>query len=88
MTGLTTEEQTNVRAAMKFLLPRFGTLAVMAAALKMQRDTIRHSMDGRFPVSVEMAFRISRLAQVPFDDVTTGRWPVAGTCPHCGRGPR
>jgi len=24
---------------------------------------------------------------VPFDDVTSGRWPVPGICPHCGRGP-
>ena len=87
MTDLTPEEQTNVRAAMKFLVVRFGTIAMMADALKFKRDTLRHSMDGRFSVSVDMAFRISRLACVPFDDVTSGRYPVPGTCPHCGRGP-
>lgn len=84
MIDLTDAEQENVRAAMKFLVVRFGTIAMMAQALKLKRDTLRHSMDGRFPVSVETAFRVSRLAMVPFDDVTTGKYPVKGTCPHCG----
>jgi hypothetical protein len=71
-------------AWLKALVVRFGTLALMAQALKLKRDTLRHSMDGRFPVNVEMAFRVSRLACVPFDDVTTAKHPLKGTCPHCG----
>ena len=29
--------------------------------------------------------RVSRLAAAPFDDVVAGRYPVKGTCPHCGQ---
>jgi hypothetical protein len=35
-------------------------------------------------VSINMAYRVSRLAGVAFDDVVTGKYPVPGTCPHCG----
>jgi hypothetical protein len=32
-----------------------------------------------------MAFQVSRLAGVPFDNVTEGKYPVTGMCPHCER---
>ena len=31
-----------------------------------------------------MAYKVAKLACVPFDDVTSGRYPVKGACPHCG----
>lgn len=37
--------------------------------------------------STNMAYRVARLACVPFDDFTSGRYPVPRTCPPCGRGP-
>ena len=81
---LTKEEQERVRTAMKFLVVRFGTLAVMATALKLKRDTLRHIMDGKDGVSTTVTFRIARLAQVGIDDLLAGKYPVPGTCPHCG----
>jgi hypothetical protein len=48
---------------------------------------MRNVKKGTNLVSVNMAFRVSRLAAVPFDDVVAGRYPVRGTCSHCGRGP-
>ena len=41
----------------------------------------------KYAVSANMAFKVARLPAVSFDDVTSGRYPVKGTCPHCGRGP-
>jgi len=35
--------------------------------------------------SIALAYRIARMAGVAFDDVTAGRYPVRGPCPHCGR---
>jgi hypothetical protein len=35
-------------------------------------------------ISAELVLRVSRLAEVSFDDVTAGRYPAPGTCPHCG----
>jgi hypothetical protein len=31
-----------------------------------------------------MAVRVARLAGVGVDDVLSGRYPAAGTCPMCG----
>jgi plasmid maintenance system antidote protein VapI len=84
---LTKEEQEHVRAALRFLAVRFGTMGMMAKALHFQVDTLRHAMDGKESVSPTMAFRLARLAAVGVDDLLAGRYPVPGTCPHCGRGP-
>lgn len=84
MSDLSKDEQAHVRAAMRFLFVRFGTLALMAKALRFQSDTIRHVMDGKDDVSPTMTFR---LAGVGVDEMLAGKWPVPGTCPHCGRGP-
>jgi plasmid maintenance system antidote protein VapI len=84
---LTKEEQEHVRAAMRFLRIRFGTLGTMAKALGFQSDTIRHAMNGTGAISPTTTFRISRLAGVDVDDLLVGRYPVKGMCPHCGRGP-
>ena len=35
--------------------------------------------------SIGLAYRVSRVAGVAFDDVVAGRWPVLEAC---GRGPR
>ena len=64
-----------------------GTLEVMATALRFKKDTLRHALDGKENVSPTMAFRVARLAAVGIDDLLAGKWPVKGTCPHCGRGP-
>jgi DNA-binding XRE family transcriptional regulator len=82
---LTPDEQQHTMAALHFLRKRLGTWAIVAKALGFERATMRNVKKGVNRVSVNMAYRVARLAGVPFDDVTSGRWPVPGTCPHCGR---
>jgi DNA-binding XRE family transcriptional regulator len=84
---LTLDEQANTMAALHFLRKRFGTWALLAKALGFERSTMRNVKKGVNRVSVNMAYKVARLARVPFDDVTGGRYPVKGTCPHCGHGP-
>jgi hypothetical protein len=85
---LTDAEQANVMAALRFLRTRTGTWKLLAVGLGVEPCTIRNIKKGLKGISVNIAYRVSRLAQVPFDDVTSGKYPVAGTCPHCGRGPQ
>lgn len=87
MKGLTEEEQENVRNAMRFLRVRTGNWGLLAKALGFTSWSMINTKKGTNAVSVNLAFQVSRLAGVPFDDVTAGRYPVKGTCPHCGRGP-
>jgi hypothetical protein len=39
------------------------------------------------PVSTTLVFRIAKFAKVGVDDVLTGKFPEAGTCPHRGHRP-
>jgi hypothetical protein len=84
---LTTEEQRHTLAALHFLRLRFGTWVLLAKALGFERSTMKNVTKGVNDVSVNMAYRVAKLSGAAFDDVVTGRWPVPGTCPHCGRGP-
>ncbi|MFI5297208.1 MAG: hypothetical protein ACHREM_03850 [Polyangiales bacterium] len=81
---LTAKEQAYVRAALRYLHVRFGTLDALAAALAFSITMLKHVRRGG-PVSPALTFRIARLARVPIDDLLVGKFPVAGTCPHCGR---
>ncbi len=82
---LTVEEQRNTLAALHFLRTRLGNWKLLAKALGFEPCTLRGVKKRRKRVSINMAYRVARLAGAPFDDVTSGRWPVPGTCPHCGR---
>ena len=84
---LTTEEQQNTLAALHFLRTRLGNWKLLAKALGFEHCTLLGVKKRRKRASVNMAYAVSRLAGATFDDVVTGRWPVRGTCPHCGRGP-
>ena len=74
--------QANVMAALRFLRTRSGTWRLLASALSVQPGTLRNIKKGLKGISVNIAFRVSRLACVPFDDVVVGRYPVKGMCPH------
>jgi DNA-binding XRE family transcriptional regulator len=84
---LTDEEGQHTMAALHFLRKRFGTWLLLAKALGFEPSTMRNVKKGTKRVSVNMAYRVARLTGAPFDDITSGRWPAPGTCPHCGRGP-
>lgn len=78
MSDLTTQEQANVRAALRFLHARCGGWAPLAKALRFTTRTLQA------PATPALALRVARLAKVGVDDVLAGRFPPAGTCPHCG----
>jgi hypothetical protein len=78
VSDLTSEEQKNVRAALRFLRVRCGGANALAKVLRIDRKTLNA------PPSPTTVFRVARFAGVSVDDVLTGRFPRAGTCPHCG----
>jgi len=84
MSDLTAAEQAHVRAALRFLRARCGTLATLAKALRTEARHISKVASGRHGVSASLAVRVARLASVGVDEVLTGRFPPAGTCPNCG----
>jgi len=76
------DEQANTMVALHFLRKRFGTWALLVKALGFERLTMRNVKKGINRVSVNMAYRVTRLTGVPFDDVTSGKYPVKGMFPH------
>ena len=84
MKGLTDQEQDNVRSALHFLRVRTGGWAPLAKVLGFSSDTLVSVKKRKLGVSVNMAFQVSRLVMVPFDDLLAGKYPAPGTCPYCG----
>jgi hypothetical protein len=82
---LTPEEQANVKAALRFLWKRYGTLQKLAEAMGAKRGTVKLAMGRRGGVSAGIALRAARVAGVGVEDVFRGAWPILGTCPYCGR---
>lgn len=79
MSDLTKEEQTNVRAAIRFLRVRCGGWVQLSKTLRLTRSTLQKV--GATPV---VAFRVARLAGIGIDDLLAGKFPPSGTCPYCG----
>ena len=76
-------EQENVRVALRFLHARARGWTPLGASLGFKHKTLESANQGR-PVSATLAFRVARFAAVPMDDLLAGKFPPAGTCPHCG----
>jgi len=81
---LTVQEQANVRRAIRYLRARLGTWVAVARAVRLKRATVRRLRDGG-RVRYYVARNVARLAAVQVDDLKAGRFPLPGTCPHCGR---
>jgi hypothetical protein len=81
---LTPEEQRHARKALHFLRAKLGSWPKLAAAMKVRAPTLCTVSRGR-AVTAGLALRAARLAGVPVEDVLSGAWPKAGSCPHCGR---
>lgn len=81
---LTAKEQGNVRVALRVLAARAGNRKALAKVLRYEVNTIRHVLDDKVTVSVNLAFRVSRLAGVTLDDLLAGKYPPAGICRKCG----
>jgi hypothetical protein len=86
VSDLTTQEQSHVRTALRYLRTRCGGWEPLAKALHFAPKTLTNVLQGQ-PAGVTLAFRLARLASVPVDDVIGGRFPPAGTCPYCGHRP-
>jgi hypothetical protein len=78
VSDLTADEQKHVRAAIRFLRVRCGGNNALAKVLRVDRRTLTK------PATPTTAYRVAKLAGVSVDDVLAGRFPPAGTCPHCG----
>ena len=78
------EEQQHTLVALCFLRTRLGTWKLLAKALSFEHCTLLGVKKRRKRVSINMAYCVSMLAGVPFDDVVAGKYPAKGTCPHCG----
>jgi hypothetical protein len=85
---LTVKEQTNVRAALRFLRARCGGWASVSKVLRFKDTSLSAIATDTKPVSTTLVFRIAKFAKVGVDDVLAGRFPEPGTCPHCGHGPK
>ena len=82
---LTPEEMARVKVALRVLRVRFGGQAALAKALQANPKTVGAAVTARGRPSAGLALRAARLAGVPLEDLLSGAWPVAGSCPHCGR---
>ena len=81
---LTKEEQTNVRAALRFLRVRCGGWEPLAKALRVGETTLTNVNLCKRTVTPILAFRVARFVKIGVDDLLTGKYPPAGACPHCG----
>ena len=86
MSDLTAKEQRHVRTALKFLRFRVGGWKAVAEALHLKEDSVQKVAAGG-AVSVNLAFRLARLAEISVDDLLAGAWLSPRVCPHCGRPP-
>lgn len=82
---LTTAEQANAKAALRFLAKRHGSLRKLATAMGSNFGTLQGVVQKRVTVSAGIALRVARVAGAPLEDVLSGAWPPDGTCPTCGR---
>jgi hypothetical protein len=81
---LTSKEQRNVRAALRYLAHRAGGWAPVGVALERSAVTLTRVAGGRRPVGVELAYGVARAAGTSLDALLAG---TLGICPHCGRHP-
>lgn len=85
--GLTKQEQANARRAMVFLRIRAGGWKALGEVLRLRGKSLTNAMGLGSSISVDLALRVARVAEVPVSSILEGRWPPEGLCPHCGRGP-
>ena len=82
---LTPEEQANAKTALRVLRVRYGDATKLAEALSANLGTLKAALKVRGKPTAGLALRAARLAGVPLEDLLSGAWPKAGSCPTCGR---
>lgn len=83
---LTPEQAANVRAALRVLRVRLGGWAAVGKAMGASPKAVEHlgTPRGRQPTA-GVALHTAAVAGVPVEEVLSGAWPKAGSCPMCGR---
>jgi len=81
---LTNDEQTHVRAALRFLRVRCGGWMNVGKVLHYKDTSVANVASGQKAVSATLAFRVARVAKVGVDELLAGKFPPPGTCAHCG----
>jgi ParB-like chromosome segregation protein Spo0J len=79
------EEIANVRRALLFLRARHGGTEKLAEALGVGPKTLATMLSKNGKPGAGLALRAARLAAALVEDVLRGAYPIAGSCPHCGR---
>ena len=82
---LTPEEVANAKRAIRVLRTRLGGNVPLAETLGVNAKTLALSLTKNRKPSVGLVLRAARLASVHLEDILSGAWPKAGSCPHCGR---
>lgn len=82
----TLDEQNRVRAAAKNLARAYGGRDVLASVMGVPLGTIKNLCRG---VSYAIAILVARAANIPVEQLLSGKPHEAGACPLCYRkGPR
>jgi transcriptional regulator with XRE-family HTH domain len=78
-------EVTYVRAALDVLQIRCGSLRKLAEVMQIGRMRVTRVASGSRRPDVAFAVRLARVAGVPVEDITQGRFVRSGACPMCGK---
>jgi hypothetical protein len=74
-----------VRAALDVLRLRCGSKRKLAEVMQVGRMRVQRVATGSRRPDMVFAVRLARVAGVPVEDITRGRFVLKGTCPMCGR---
>jgi transcriptional regulator with XRE-family HTH domain len=74
-----------VRAALGVMKLRYGSWRRLAEAMQIGRMRVNRVASGSRLPDVAFAARLARVAGVPAEDITRGRFVLRGTCPMCGQ---
>jgi hypothetical protein len=74
-----------VRAALDVLRIRVGSWRRLAEVMHIGRMRVNRVASGSRRPDVAFAVRLARVAGVPVEDITRGRFVRRGMCPMCGK---
>jgi DNA-binding XRE family transcriptional regulator len=82
---LTPEQQQNVMAALRVLYVRHGTWRDVGKAMGLSKAVMARIAKGTDKPSAGIALRAAALAEVPVEDVLSGKFGKPEVCPMCGK---
>lgn len=82
---LNDEQRPHVGATMRVLKSKLGSWKALAVALRISVILMNRLAQGRAKPTAGQALRLASLAEVPVEDVLSGKFARGETCPHCGQ---